>query len=451
MPYIPHTEQDKQAMLAALKIPSTDALFSEIPENLRLKGELKEIPESLSEAAMLRLLEERSEQDKAGLCFIGAGAYEHNIPSVIWDIVGRGEYLTAYTPYQAEASQGTLQTIYEYQSMMANLMRLDVSNASMYDGASALAEAVLMATRAKQMKTVLIPATLNPFYRQTIKTITYPHGLNLVEVPFSMQTGRIELADLKQFEGQEIAALVLPQPNFFGVLENIDALTDWAHEQKTLLIANVNPLATALLKAPGTWGKDGADIAVGDGQPLGSPLSSGGPYFGFMCCKKDYMRQLPGRIVGRTVDTEGKTGFVLTLQAREQHIRRAKATSNICSNQALMATAATIYMSLLGPEGMQRTASLCHDNAKKLCEKLSQIQGVEKVFSAPFFHEFVLKLSKPVDVVLAKLAEAGIQGGYDLSGAYPKLGNAILICATETKTADDLNRYSETLQQILRG
>lgn len=451
MPYIPHTKQDVDEMLSTIGIKSVDDLFSEIPKELKISG-LKDIPAGLSEMDVAKLLKQRASSNTTGLCFIGAGAYEHYIPAAVWDIASRGEFLTAYTPYQAEASQGTLQVIYEYQSMMCHLMQMDISNASMYDGASALAEAVLMAIRAKKdagANVVLLPKTLHPAYRQTIKTITTPHHVELVEVPFDSKDGHLDISKLDAYKGKGVAAIVISQPNFFGIIEDVDALTDWAHQQNALAIACVNPTATALLKAPGTWGTKGADIAVGDGQPLGAPLSGGGPYFGFMCCKKDYIRQLPGRIVGRTVDTEGRTGFVLTMQAREQHIRRAKATSNICSNQALMATAATIYLSLVGAEGLHRIASDSHSKARTLCESLAAIKGVKKTFGSPFFHEFVLTLPKPVAPVLAKLAAEGIQGGYDLSHDYPELGNSLLICATETKSDEDLKFYAKILEKVL--
>lgn len=451
MPYIPHTQQDVKEMLAALGINSIDALFSEIPANLRING-LTGVPEGLSEMEVTRLLKERAHKNKPGLCFIGAGAYDHYIPAVIWDIVSRGEFLTAYTPYQAEASQGTLQVIYEYQSMICHLMQMDVSNASMYDGASALAEAVLMAVRANKnaaSKIVLLPKALHPAYRHAIKTITAPYHLDLVEVSYDIKDGHINLTTLKAFENKGVAVMVIAQPNFFGVLEDADELTDWAHQQGALVIASVNPTAMALLKAPGQWGSKGVDVVVGDGQPLGAPLAGGGPYFGFMCCKQDFIRQMPGRIVGRTIDTEGKEGFVLTMQAREQHIRRAKATSNICSNQALMATAATIYMSLLGAEGLRRVALASHANAKVLLDKLTDLKGVSQVFARPFFHEFVIRLNKPVGTVLNELAEAGIQGGYDLSLAYPGLKDCLLVCATETKNEVDLQTYTQALEKIL--
>ncbi len=390
-------------------------------------------------------------KDQAGLCFIGAGAYEHYIPAVVWEIIGRGEFMTAYTPYQAEASQGTLQAIYEYQTMMANLMGMDVSNASLYDGASALGEAALMAVRANRgskSKKILVPVASHPSYRRTAKTIADPQGIEFVEIPYDVKTGCMLTTELEKFSEQDITAVVIAQPNFFGVLEDVDTVTDWAHQQNALVIAVVNPTAMAILKEPGKWGEKGADIVVGDGQPLGIPLSSGGPYFGFMCCKQDYLRTMPGRIIGRTTDSDGNEGFVLNLQAREQHIRRSKATSNICTNQALMATAATIYMSLTGAEGLRRVAIKSHLNAYSLKEQLTTIDRVDSAFDAPVFDEFVLRLNKPVVNVLNMLAEHNIQGGYSLVDEYPELGECVLVCATETKTKEDLKAYTHALQKV---
>jgi glycine dehydrogenase subunit 1 len=452
MPYIPHTQGDIREMLKKIGINSLDDLFSEIPKDLLVK-ELKNLPDGLTEMEVRNLMKCRAHKDKPGLCFIGAGAYEHYIPSVVWNIAGRGEFLTAYTPYQAEASQGTLQVIYEYQSMMCHLMELEVANASMYDGASALAEAVLMAIRANKdakTKKVLVPFALHPFYRKAVKSVTKSHGIEIIEIAYDKKTGATCFDTIKKHAGTGFAAIVISNPNFFGTLEDVDELTNWAHAEQAIVIANVNPLATAILNAPGSWGETGADIAVGDGQPLGAPLAMGGPYFGFMCCKKDFIRQLPGRIVGRTVDTDGNPGFVLTMQVREQHIRRAKATSNICSNQALMATAATIYMSLLGVKGLEGVAIKCHENAEQLLQKLTAMKGVKVAFTGkPFFHEFVVTFEKPVKGILAKLAQLGIQGGYDLSADYPELGNSMLVCATETKTEDDLKFYQAKLEEIL--
>ncbi len=451
MPFIPHTEHDIKTMLASIGVTAIENLFDEIPQNLRIKN-LPTIPEGLSEMELTQLMRERAKQDGGLLCFIGAGAYEHHIPAAVWDVASRGEFLTAYTPYQAEASQGTLQLLYEYQTMMASLMALDVSNASLYDGASALAEAILMAVRANrknQSHRILLPRSIHPYYRQVVKAIVGQQEIELVEVPFDIKTGRITLASLEEFS-RDVTALVIPQPNFFGVLEDVDALTNWAHQHNALAIAVVNPLAMALLKAPGQWGSKGADIACGEGQALGVPLASGGPYYGFLCCKKEFVRQLPGRIVGRTVDAEGKQGFVLTLQAREQHIRRAKATSNICTNQGLLVTASTIYMSLMGPKGLRKVALASHQNLRVLQEKLAAIHGVKVIFHSPVFHEIVLQLLKPVDQVLHGLARANIQGGFNINKFYPELGECLLICATETKTLKDIDAFAQQLSAVLQ-
>ena len=450
MPFNPHTEDDVRAMLAAIGVSGIEQLFDEIPREL-LSGKLEKLPPRLTEWEVARLMRTRARQDGEPLCFLGAGAYEHHIPAAVWEIATRGEFYTAYTPYQAEASQGTLQLLYEYQTMMASLTGMDVSNASLYDGASGLAEAVLMAVRANRnskSKRILMPRTVHPHYRKTVRTIVGNQGIVLEELDYDRSGGHIDPATLPQEPG-DFAALVIPQPNFFGVLEEVDELTAWAHRHGALVIAVVNPLVLALLTPPGEWGDKGADIAVGEGQPLGIPLSSGGPYFGFMCCKKEHVRQMPGRIVGRTVDRDGKEGFTLTLQAREQHIRRSKATSNICTNQGLMVTAATIHMAIMGPEGLARAAAASHANTRALVERLTAIAGVTKVFDRPLFHEAVLRLDAPVPEVLRALAAQNVLGGYNLSMDYPELGNALLVCATETKNTEDIETYARHLERIL--
>ena len=450
MPYIPHTEDDIQAMLERIGVASIQDLFDEIPADLRC-GSLDKIPAGLTEMEVGRLMRERAAQDAGALCFIGAGAYEHHIPAAVWELTTRGEFYSAYTPYQAEASQGTLQVLYEFQSMMAGLTALEASNASLYDGATALAEAVLMAARLnrKAGKRVLVPRTVHPVYRKVVHTIVENQGFELVEVPYETKSGRIDLEALEALGEENFVALVVPQPNFFGVLEEVDVLTDWAARHNALSIAVVNPVALAVLKPPGEWGEAGADIACGEGQPLGVPLSSGGPYFGFMCCKKAHVRQMPGRIIGRTVDMEGRPGYSLTLQAREQHIRRSKATSNICTNQGLMVTAATIHMSLLGAQGLENTAHACHANTRLLRDKLLALPNMEGVFDAPFFHETVVRLPVPPAEILRTLAAHNILAGYDLSAEYPELGNALLVCATETKLAADLDKFARHLGRIV--
>lgn len=451
MPYIPHTPEDVQAMLDTIGVDRIEDLFDEIPEHLKA-GRLERLPDGLTEMEVTALMAARARQDGGALCFIGAGAYEHHVPAAVWEIATRGEYYTAYTPYQAEASQGTLQTIYEYQTMMASLTGMDVSNASVYDGASGLAEAVLMALRANRKSKsgrVLMPTAVHPLYRQATRAIVGNQQVSLQEVPYCPERGITALDALAPHAGEDFAALVIAQPNFFGCLEDVDALTDWAHANGMLVIAVVNPTSLALLKPPGEWGAAGADIAVGEGQPLGVPLSSGGPYFGFMCCRQQYVRQMPGRIIGRTVDLEGRTGYALTLQAREQHIRRSKATSNICTNQGLAMTAATIYMSLLGPDGLASVAGHCHANTATLVERLTAVPGVRRTFGAtPFFHEAVLTLPKPADDVLAALAARDILGGFSLRKHYG-LDDAVLVCATEVRTGDDIARYADALAEVL--
>ncbi|SEP84193.1 aminomethyl-transferring glycine dehydrogenase subunit GcvPA [Nitrosomonas ureae] len=449
MPFIPHTKEDVAEMLASIGAKTIEELFDEIPKEL-ISDELTGVPPGLSEMEITRLMMARATQDGFYQNFIGAGAYEHHIPAAVWQITTRGEFYSSYTPYQAEASQGTLQLLYEYQSMMASLTGMDVSNASMYDGATALAEAALMAVRShKSSRRILIPQTVHPVYRQVVRAIVSNQKIEVVELPYCTECGQILPESLANSNHEDFAALVIPQPNFFGVLEQVDALTDWAHSKNAFAIGVVNPTTLAVLTPPGEWGSKGADIAVGEGQPLGIPLSSGGPYFGFMACKNELVRQMPGRIIGRTTDLDDKEGFVLTLQAREQHIRRSKATSNICTNQGLMVTAATIFMSLVGPEGLRRVAAQSHANTLELIEQLVKIKGVERTFSGPVFHEAPLTLSPPVADVLNKLKQKGILGGYNLQGQYPELGNTLLVCATETKTESDLRNYATAMQQVL--
>ncbi|MEX0959149.1 MAG: aminomethyl-transferring glycine dehydrogenase subunit GcvPA [Burkholderiales bacterium] len=451
MPFIPHTEDDIRDMLAEIGAKRIEDLFEEIPGSLKASG-LPAIPHGMSEMEVTRLMHARARADADFLNFIGAGAYEHHIPAAVWQIATRGEFYSAYTPYQAEASQGTLQLLYEYQSMMCSLTGLDVTNASLYDGASALAEAALMAVRLhKSARRILMPATVHPAYRKTVRDIVSNQDVQIVDVAFCTDEGRTLPDAVKAVASGEFAALVVPQPNYFGMLEDVDALTDLAHATGALTIACVNPTSLALLKPPGKWGELGADTAVGEGQPLGVPLANGGPYFGFMACRQSLVRQMPGRIVGRTVDLDGRPGFALTLQAREQHIRRSKATSNICTNQGLAVTAATIYLAMLGPDGLKRVASASHANTVALMESLARIPGVRPLFGGPVFHEAVLSLPRPISQVLTGLRAHGIIGGLDLSEHYPELGNAILVCATETKTPEDIERYANALAQCLQA
>ncbi|MGB0128153.1 MAG: aminomethyl-transferring glycine dehydrogenase subunit GcvPA [Rhodocyclaceae bacterium] len=450
MPFIPHTDDDVTAMLSSIGAATLDDLFDEIPPSLQC-GDLPGIPPALGEMDITRLMTERAESDGRQRVFLGAGAYEHHIPAAVWQIATRGEFYSAYTPYQAEASQGTLQLLYEFQTMMASLTGLDVSNASLYDGASALAEAILMAVRVSKSATrrVLVPRTVHPLYRRTAQAIVRHQGIQLVDIPFDAAAGTTALGALDEQAGEGVAALVIPAPNFFGQLEDVNALTDWAHEHSAQAIAVCNPMALALIKPPGQRGETGADICCGDAQPLGIPLSGGGPYLGYLTAKKALVRQMPGRIIGRTVDMEGRPGFTLTLQAREQHIRRSKATSNICTNQGLMVTAATIYMAITGAEGLARIAAACHANTRRLAELLDGIPGVGTVFQGPFFHETVVRLPRPATGLIEQLAAQGFLAGFDLKNDYPELGNTLLVCATETKTEADLQAFARALRAAL--
>ena len=451
MPYIPHTPDDRSAMLASIQVPDIESLFDEIPISLQ-HGELKNIPTGMSEMEMLKHANRLAHNNQNGTCFIGAGCYEHHIPAAVWDIASRGEFLTAYTPYQAEASQGTLQLLYEYQTMIAELTGMEVANASMYDGATALAEAVLMAVRINthsKTNRVLVAGTLHPFYRETLETIVRNQHIEILTLPFDPTAGVTAIRALQQYQGEDITALVIAQPNFFGNLEHVDDMTNWAHANRTISVACVNPVSLGLLKPPGLWGEKGVDIACGEGQPFGSPMASGGPYFGFFSTRMSHVRQMPGRLIGRTLDKDGNPGFTLTLQAREQHIRRGKAKSNICTNQGLLVTAATIHMSLLGPNGLMQVAERCYQNTHELVNALTQIEGVKRVFNAPFFHEALLKLDKPVKQVLQHLYDHGIDGGYDVEAHYPELGNTLLVCATEMRTEEEIARYATILAAYL--
>jgi len=448
MPFIPHTAEDTRVMLDAIGVPALEALFEEIPAHLR-SAPLTQTPPGISEMEMLRHLAERASQDDSGACFLGAGSYDHHIPAAVWDLAGRGEFMTAYTPYQAEASQGTLQLIYEFQSMMTSLTGLDVSNASVYDGASGLAEAVLMALRSARKarsRRILVAGSAHPHYRSAARSIVGNQGVELVDVAIGAD-GRVDPALLP--DDTDAVALVVQQPNFFGTFEDVDALTDWAHARGLLVIAVVNPMTLSVLRPPGQWGSKGADIACGDGQPLGIPMSSGGPSFGFICCREALVRQMPGRIIGRTVDLEGKPGFTLTLQAREQHIRRGKATSNICTNQGLLVTAGTIHMSLLGARGLAAVARASVANTARLRERLCRIPGVRPRHVGPWFHECALELPRPAAEVQDALLRHGILGGLPLAPYYPDMTHTLLVCATEKRTSAEIERYGVALEACL--
>ncbi|APC92022.1 MULTISPECIES: aminomethyl-transferring glycine dehydrogenase subunit GcvPA [Francisella] len=450
MSFIPHKPEQIKKTLDTIGVSSIDDLFDEIPTQLRAKA-LK-IQDGINEIQLANLAKKRAGKNHQNTNFIGAGAYSHYIPSAIWDIVGRGEFYTAYTPYQAEASQGGLQVIYEYQTMMAELTGMAVSNASMYDGATALAESVLMAIRsnkkAKSQK-VLIAEALHPTYLKVLETITKHQGIEIDIVELDSRNGKTNISSLEKHQDQNYAAVVIQSPNFLGQIADVDNLTNWAHNQGALVVAVTNPMSLAILKPPAEWGDNGADIVCGEGQAMGVPLASGGPYFGFMTCKMDYVRQMPGRIVGRTVDLDGKEGFCLTLQAREQHIRRAKATSNICTNQGLMVTAATIYMSLLGAEGLQRVASVSHENTTNLANELSKLDGVRVRFSEAFFNEVVIDLPVNAEMFVTEMEKEGIDAGYFLGEYHSDLANSIIVCSTEIHIQEDIIDYITTAKKVL--
>ena len=449
MPFIPHTDADAEAMLQAIGVADIEALFDEIPP--RLRSAAPGAPRAgLSEMAMRQRLAERAAQDEAGPCFIGAGSYDHHIPAAVWDLAGRGEFMTAYTPYQAEASQGTLQVIYEFQTMLCELTGMDVCNASVYEGGAGLAEAVLMAVRANRKaaraggpRVVPMAGAVHPLYVDATRSIVRNQGIDVPTLPYG-EDGRLDLAALDGLAAPPVA-LVVQQPNFFGVLEDVDAIADWANERGTLLVACVNPLSLALLKPPSAWGAAGADIVCGDGQPFGAPMASGGPSFGFLCTRQAFVRQLPGRIVGGTVDLDGKPGFTLTLQAREQHIRRAKATSNICTNQGLLVTAATIYLALMGGAGLRETAAAACAKTRELVAALPR----PRRFTAPFFHECVIDLGRPAAPVVDALAQAGLLAGLALGPYFADLDHAMLVCATERRTSAEIDQFASQLRRVL--
>ena len=431
--YFPHTPEDINGMLSRVGVKTLDDLFADIPEQIRFKGDY-DLPTAMSEIEVRRFFDELCRNDRQFVCFAGAGVYDHYTPSLIPYIVERSEFLTSYTPYQAEISQGTLQYIFEYQSMMTRLTGMDISNASMYDGTTATAEAVMMAkAAAKKGGTVLVSDTVDPKTVAVVKTYAHFHGVKIETV--RQENGATDLAELKRRLGEGgIAGVVVQQPNRYGIIEDYSGLADACHENKALLIMNSVAADLALLKTPGEWG---ADIAVGDGQSLGIPMSFGGPSLGYMCCTEKLMRKMPGRIVGQTRDSNGNRAFVLTLQAREQHIRRQKATSNICSNESLMALYVTIYMSVMGKQGLKEAAQLSYAGAHYLCDELLKTGHFRLSFDRPFFNEFCVKYDGDVDALRQKLEANGILGGVKTAT------DEIMFAVTEKRTKDEIDRLVE--------
>jgi glycine dehydrogenase subunit 1 len=447
MSYLSLSDKDKKEMLARVGVGSVDDLFACIPDAVRLKRPL-DLPPAQSELELVRTIEAigRTNDYARHLSFLGGGAYEHFIPTVVDYLSSRGEFVSPYTPYQPEVSQGTLQVIFEFQTLICQLTGLDIANASLYDGSTAAAEAVLMAHRITSRNKVVLARSLHPQYREVVRTYIKNLGVEAVEVGYGPD-GRIDRAALGRLLDDTTAAVVLQSPNFFGVVEDIRALADAAHGVKALAVAVVaEAISLGLLEAPG---KLGADIVIGEGQSLGIPLSFGGPYLGFMATKKEFLRQMPGRVAGQTVDKDGRRGFVLTLSTREQHIRRERATSNICTNQALCALRATIFMETLGKQGLREMAWQNAQKAAYAAERLAAVPGVKRRFAGPVFNEFVLELPKPWPAVDAGLRGKGLVGGYGLAAAYSDLKNAVLVCVTELRTKDQIDRLARSLQEVL--
>ncbi|WP_412761626.1 aminomethyl-transferring glycine dehydrogenase subunit GcvPA [Paenibacillus chibensis] len=442
------TEQDQQDMLKTVGLNSIEDLFQDIPEEIRFKGDLP-VSSALDEYALtshLSALAAKNANTDQYPSFLGAGLYDHHIPSVNNHVVSRSEFYTAYTPYQPEISQGELQAIFEFQSYICELTGMAVANASMYDGATALAEAGSLASAATKRKQLVVSAAVHPESRQVLHTYAHGLGLEIIEIP--AKNGVTDMEELAKAVSGDTAAVLVQNPNFFGSIEDLAAIGDLIHSHKGLMIVSTNPISLGLLEAPG---KLGADIVVGDAQPLGISSSLGGPTCGFFAVSKDHMRRMPGRIVGQTVDHNGKRGFVLTLQAREQHIRREKATSNICSNQALLALCASVYMSVMGKQGMIEVGQLNLQKSHYAAVRLTDIPGVKLAFTSPYFNEFVIQLpdSTSVSDVNTKLLQKGFLGGYDLGRSYPELQGHMLVAVTERRTKEQIDQFASLLEGCL--
>ncbi len=445
--YIPHTVEDRNKMMSFLHIESTDELFADIPKAVRLNRAL-DLPPAMAEMTLERHMQNLSNRNlHSGLVtsFLGAGSYEHYQPSVVDAIISRSEFFTSYTPYQPEISQGMLQAIFEYQTMIAELTGMDLANASMYDGPTALGEAGIVCCSHTRRNKLLVAKTVHPDYREVLSTYCRGQSIDIVEIGY--KDGSLQLDELRNLCDEETAGVLMQYPNFFGQIEDMEQIAQIAHDKGALLVAAVYPTALGLLKSPG---EQDADIVVAEGQSLGNPMSYGGPYLGILAAKKELMRKLPGRIVGETTDHDGNRGFVLTLQAREQHIRREKASSNICSNQALNALAATVYLSYMGPRGMREVALQNYHKSHYLLSQLEQVSGVSSVGRGPFFNEFVIRLSKPVESVQKQLLERGFLFGLNLGTYYSEFSDAVLLTVTEMRTKEELDALIENVQEVLK-
>ncbi|MDP4085252.1 MAG: aminomethyl-transferring glycine dehydrogenase subunit GcvPA [Bacillota bacterium] len=442
--YLPMTEEDKKTMLETIGIASVDELFSDIPEKVRFKGEYK-IKAAKSESALMKELTKMADRNadmKRNVSFLGAGVYDHYMPVIVDHVISRSEFYTAYTPYQPEISQGELQAIFEFQTMVCELTGMEVANSSMYDGGTALAEAAMLSAGHTKRSKILVSSAVHPEYREVLKTYAKGQNLEVIEVPF--KDGLTDLDSLKNLATSDIAAVIVQYPNFFGQIEPLKELEEITHANKSMFVVSSNPLALGVLTPPG---KFGADIVVGDVQPFGVPTSFGGPHCGFFAVTSKLMRKVPGRLVGQTSDEEGRRGFVLTLQAREQHIRREKATSNICSNQALVALAASVAMTALGKNGVKEMATANLQKAHYAKNAFKE-KGIEVVFEGPSFNEFVIKLNKPVKEINLNLLQKGIIGGYDLGRDYTDLANHMLVCVTELRTKEEIDTLVKELGDL---
>lgn len=435
--YFPHTQQDLKAMMETAGVKDLSGLYAQIPDCIRFKGDYK-LPTEMSEMEVRQLFEKLGSQNTLLTCFAGFGVYDHYMPSVIPSLLQRSEFLTSYTPYQAEISQGTLHYIFEYQSMMAELTGMDISNASMYDGTTACAEAMMMAVAVgKKQNKVLVSEGLNPKARKVLDTYALHHGIGLETIPLKDGVTQLSIVSSQLSINNDVAGVIVQQPNVYGIVEDFTGFADACHEHKALFIMDSVAADLAVLKTPGEWG---ADIAVGDGQSLGIPMLFGGPYVGYMCCTEKLIRKMPGRIVGMTKDNRDQRAFVLTLQAREQHIRRQKATSNICSNQSLMALFVTIYLSLMGKQGVKEAAQLSYAGAHYLCEKLQETGKFRLVYNQPFFNEFYVKYNGNVDTLQQRFIDAGFLGGV-------KFADGILFAVTEKRTKEEIDNLVKIAAQ----
>lgn len=445
MNFVPNTAGQRQQLLERIGVKSVDELFADVPANVRLQRPLA-VEGGMAEQDLIRHVKHlagRNASLEEYTSYLGAGAYEHHIPAFVDQLLLRQEFYTAYTPYQPEISQGTLQAIYEFQTLVCELTGMDAANASMYDGASALAEAALMSCDATRRRQVLVPQTVHPEYREVLQTYLHPRGIGIVDVP--LKNGLTDMEALEKLLTENIAGVLVQSPNFLGQIEQAEEIGRLAHAKGALMVMAVNPVSLGLIKSPG---EAGADIVVGEGQVFGNPINFGGPYLGFMATRDKFVRRMPGRIVGATGDRNGKKGYVLTLQAREQHIRREKATSNICSNEALCALAFTIHLGALGKAGLKELANLNLQKAHYAAKQIAALPGMSLAFNGPFFHEFVIETKVDPAKINTKLLEDKIIGGLDLSRFYPEFNHHLLFCVTETKTKADIDRLVVRLGEI---